>query len=102
MNINVNRKMRQLKQFTKDGLKPPGLMIRILRYANGWTEEDLVNEMQSSNPASITRWEQGKVLPKRKALNKLCEAFNVSPSFLFISEETHPETIRYLIKLLPK
>lgn len=97
-----SEKDRKLKPFKKDGLEAPGLMIRILRYANGWTEEDLVKEMKCSSAPNITRWEQGKVLPKRKYLNKLCKAFEVSPSFLFISEETHPEIIQYFEKLIKK
>lgn len=84
-------------------------MIRILRYANIWTAEKLIDEMNTLQidspnikPADISRYENGESFPSEPTIQKLCHAFKVSPSFLFISEETHPETIEYLVKLLPK
>jgi len=102
---------RNLKAFREDGSGPPALMIKILRYANNWTHGELakaMNEIKIESPkkepkiraADISRYESGEVYPGEIALKKLCKAFKVSPSFIFISRDTHPETIEYLVKLI--
>ena len=100
---------RKLKKLEIDDLNPPGLMIRILRYANEWTAKDLINAMNKSKtkspkiePAHISQYEKGQVFPSKPVIDKLCKAFKISPSFLFISQDTHPETIKYLTKLIIK
>ena len=104
-----SEKKRKLKPFRMDGLEPPGLMIRILRYANGWTAKDLIEKMEESGMESaeiaesrISEYENGTTFPSKPVIKKLCYAFKVSPSFLFISQKTHPETIRYLVKPITK
>lgn len=58
-----------------------GENIRKYRRQNGWSVPMLSNAT-GINTSIIYRYEQGKVLPKRKNLNKIAKALNISAAQL--------------------
>ena len=63
-------------------------MLRIAeaREAKGWTQEQLANELGTTQ-ATIQRWESGKVDPQLSKIEAISKALGVTLSFLLCIEE---------------
>lgn len=55
--------------------------ISLLRTRNGWTQQQLADELQVSKQ-SISYWETGRKAPKMKKIEEMARLFNVSVSYI--------------------
>ena len=65
---------------------PIGERIRALRAENNMTRDQLSEQLGMSTQ-SIHSWEQGKTIPRSRALDKLAAIFNVSQESIFSQKE---------------
>lgn len=59
--------------------------ISLLRTRNGWTQQQLADELQVSKQ-SISYWETGRKAPKMKKIEEMARLFNVSVSYILDGE----------------
>jgi repressor LexA len=72
-------------------MKTIGEKLRYYRKKLGWTLQELEEKSGIANP-SISRYETGKVIPRKEALKKLAQALNVDiEEFLQAEEEVKEE-----------
>jgi len=70
---------------------PIGDRIKALRTDLGIGREEL-SEKIGMSAQSIHSWEQGKSIPRNKALEKLAEVFNVTPEHILGEDQVEEET----------
>ena len=59
--------------------------VRQLRKEHGWSQAELA-ERVGADPAQISRYEGGRVMPSAEALVKLAEMFDVSCDYLLVDD----------------
>lgn len=60
----------------------PGARIRMLRRANGWTQQDLAKRVHATQ-AAVSHWESGRYHPALHSQIHIAEALRVTRIFLF-------------------
>ena len=58
-----------------------GEKIAVLRKQNGWSQEDLAEQLQISRQ-SVSKWESGASIPDLDRIVKLSALFGVSTDYL--------------------
>ena len=62
-----------------------GEKIAVLRKQNGWSQEDLAEQLQISRQ-SVSKWESGASIPDLDRIVKLSALFGVSTDYLLKDE----------------
>ena len=62
-----------------------GKKIRVLRRLQGWTQTDLARRLKCTQ-VTVNRWEKGKLIPRRKNIEKIAQIFGLSKEALLLWE----------------